>query len=130
MMELTQESMNAFKESCQKWARIWGLMEWTFYFGWQEKDGTYASTACDGNVATIKLTHQLDDDDWQDFDVDRLACHEIAHVAIGKLAHLALSRCVSTTELDDTIEETATRIENVAMDLYKERYDKKADGTS
>lgn len=119
MKELTEEHLTKFKQACEEWKRIWGLTEWTFYYGWQENTGAFASAICNGNVATMKLSHSLEDDDYISFDAERLACHEVAHIVLGRLGSLASSRHVSSDELEDVIESTTTRIANVVMGLMK-----------
>lgn len=112
--KVTKEHFAYFKKRCEYWRNAFGLKNWHLEVYHHELDPPIV--ACtdanySGYVATIYLaktrTYPVKRDD-----LDRMALHEIIHLAHARYRAVAKSRFVSEEEIDEADEEVTRLLVN------------------
>jgi len=113
-MKLSNKHLNIFKKECKKWIDILKLDNWEVYYGWQDKEGTFASIYTDlsGYVATIYLSRDWGDD-YNNAQLKRTAKHEVIHLLLSRLSENARSRFITETDLAESEEELVRKLEKI-----------------
>ena len=111
----TQAQFRAFCAECLRLQSKFGLTEWKLYFLHEPLDGNFAEihTDHDGMVATLKITSEMDRDDYPMFDPREHAMHEMCHLLSGELHATGSMRWGAQREIDEAWERLTRRLEKL-----------------
>ncbi len=110
-MKTTKLDFDKFKLYCEKWRQRLGLKNWAFYYEHTKVQDAYARTywRTSDMAATIQFSREWDVlRPKTDFELDRIAAHEMCHVLLAPLCSEASYR-FSTQEAIDTTEHSIVR---------------------
>jgi hypothetical protein len=116
-MKVTKADFELFKQSCDKYIKKLGLVNWSVHYQHEIREGSYAVTAsdCDGRVATITLSTYWDDLRIKtDHEIDKLALHEVLHIMMAPILREAEQRYTTQYVLLDQEHDIIRRLENLA----------------
>lgn len=92
-IKTTNKDFELFKNECYFWINFWGLDGWDIGFTRCKLNGNDAQ--CSNNVearwAYLKLSTTLNDYDYGDNFIRRLAFHEVAHILFADIVTSAIS---------------------------------------
>jgi len=114
----TQKDFQTFKDECQRLIDILGLKNWKVYFVWEQLiNDRFAEITTDAisMTATITLTKKIKisfDKSYKD-DVKQHAKHEVIHLLLGRISHLAKSRFVRDDEIYSAEEEIVQTLSKI-----------------
>lgn len=115
----TLKDFDTYQKLCLEWQKRLGLTNWALYFQRDDDRSSYGRTRwdIDGAVATITLSKEWDDfRSINDSELNRLALHEMLHVLLAEIVHVAESRYTNDGELSVVEHHVLRRIENVILE--------------
>lgn len=113
-MKTTAAQFKLFKEHSEKWRLALGLNDWYVYYSHEKAEGTYARTRWDNGsqIATIILNTTWDVMRPLDSrELDRVALHEMLHVAMADIVAHAESRYITEDGLEQAEHRLIRRME-------------------
>lgn len=121
-MRTTAAHFKIFKAECEKWIKVWGLLEWKIYYDHLELDGDYGE--CCRNLIAKKATIALGKT-WANInaigsqEVKAIAFHEVAELLLSGLDILAMARFTTANEIESERHSIIQRLENVVFEGSK-----------
>lgn len=116
-MKTTKEHFNLFKDECLKIQKAWQLNGWHLAFEHKEYRSANAAMTRIGNHynATLCLSKNIDHDKFVkthsvNDEIKYLAKHEMCHLLLGRLTHVAECRWATETELLEAEEELVRKM--------------------
>ena len=116
-MKTTQAQFSLFKSECRKWIKRFELSGWEIDFYLKDIEDNQAQVFRNYIACTIKVNFSTEvtknpDESWSKLIKDT-AKHEMIHALIGNLALLAISRYVTSDEVEKAEEELTTKLEKI-----------------
>lgn len=100
--------MQVYRDSVERWIKIFGLHEWTISFDCEEIAGlAEVRTNYRSLIANFVLTNEYD----EDFSPADLGRHEVIHLLLSPITSLACERFVSANEISQADERITVLIE-------------------
>lgn len=111
MYTLSSLHLTAFKKAFLHYVKRFGITGWTLEF---HHETATDSMACirvqlDGRRADVYLSTEWEDEPTTDR-LKEKAKHEVGHLFVARMAHLASKRCVTADELYEAEEELVAMI--------------------
>ena len=119
-MRTTRKQYFIYQETARRLQEELGLMQYGIAFDLKDlghnNSGSiiFAEITVDelGKGALLTLSDHYRKKDTADFDVEKLARHEMFHLLVHRLYWLGFQRYLNPTDLDEEYEAVATRLEN------------------
>ena len=110
---------NDFQGYFKEYQKQFGLSGYKVYFQFEEIGSAFASISVNQNemIATVKLNSNLPDKAKPFIDIKGSAKHEALHLLLYRLEHRAISRYVSSEEIDESVEEVVFKLEKLINDV-------------
>lgn len=117
-MKTTKDDFELFKSECEKWLRRFGLLEWRVTYAHKPLGESFAEILYNFNakLATISLSTNWGETTIVGTKEDQVrlsAKHEVGHLLIGELAHIADCRFVTDGELEAAKEGLIHKLEKL-----------------
>lgn len=114
------EHKETFEKYVHKWQILFGLQDWRFYVRYPGKGGNLGDTSIEieSRVATITLGTSFGDDPVNDFTLESLAVHELAHVWLAPLEAAFKSRNMGPEEQMAEEHRAVNLLEKLLMEKY------------
>ena len=111
MRKTTKKQFRQFVKACQHYQKKLGLLGWKLYFEHTQTPDCFAQIAIDhdGRVCTVKMASEVPPQNWQDVKPRCQAKHEMIHLLLSRLQHLARSRYTLESEIEEEWE-AVTRV--------------------
>lgn len=116
-MKPTKKHFEIFKKECLKWIDRLELNGWEIQFGWTEKEGVFSSLG--GKLIGRTVTFFLCKD-WSntitpltESNIRKTAKHEVIHLLLLRFTINAVSRYVTSDELEEAEEEIVRKLEKI-----------------
>jgi hypothetical protein len=116
MIHVPQKAFTLFKSKFTYWQKRLGLQEWRvdFQFVPLERDFAHIDFGeLEDRVATVRLSCEIPDYAWANFDAAQSAKHEALHLATFRLYWLGGRRHVLARELEEEWESLVRRLESL-----------------
>lgn len=111
-----QKEFAMFKEECERWRKIFGLMDWKLHYYFEELDDAIAGIKHDfeGKIASVFLNPFQERIHRRDAraSVKRSARHEMLHLLLAELNYLNGRRIVSENIWDAAEHGVIRRLES------------------
>ena len=106
------EDFELFKETFTKYQEMFGLTGYQIYFNYKPLEKTFAEISVNQNnmVATVYLNSQLPKKDKLHKNIKLDAKHEVIHLLLNKLEHMAYARYVTEVEIYEATEELVNKL--------------------
>ena len=121
MVKLSDKEYKEFIRWANKKVAQLGLKNWKVYYDRLPMPNDYACTTTDpkGMVATIAIADEMNEINYDSLEIRETAYHEVYHLLLAKLVHLARSRYCTEEEIERAEEEIVVALCN--MDKRKEK---------
>lgn len=115
-MKTSNKEFEIFVNECEYFVELFGITDWKIYYS-HEMWSTDSYANCDLNkkarVATINLSTEWNDDiktkkEMHDI-LKEIALHEVCHILLSDMCHLAMSKKINSMEDIDSIEHIIIR---------------------
>lgn len=120
-MRTTIAHFKLFKAECEKWIKIWGLLDWSVDYAHEDIDGCKGqrSSGLAGKVATLSLATDWGDDNLTNYQIKKTAFHEVAELLLAEIHALGDRRFVAEERLETARHTVIRRLENVVFEGLK-----------
>lgn len=121
-MKTTKAHFEIFKAECEKWVKIWGLLDWEVFYYHQKLTGDTAArctTNSSNRIASLFLSTEWDESEVTNHIIRRRAFHEVSELFLARLFSLACDRFVDEESLDEASHAIIRRLENVVFERMK-----------
>lgn len=116
MKHHTTKDLETFKKHCERYRKLFGLVNYTFYYELKsEGSGVADSRTNPEEMLTLVRLDKKKSTSGED-SLKRLALHEVLHVLCARVMWNARARYVSDAELNESHEELVSTLENVLHD--------------
>lgn len=117
-MKTTKQHFETYQTRCDFWLQMFGLRKWELYFEHKNEPSKLAWTKADhgAKIATIGLATDWGDLKPDDYQIDRVAKHEMLHILLNPLYTLAVDRFVNSNQINDAEEEIVMMLEKVVFE--------------
>lgn len=112
----TKRQLKIFTDEVHKWINVFGLQGWRIWCLLGDTDGAGANveTDLDQHQAHIRLSQDYEETwGWDDKYLKQYAFHEVCHIWLSRLAHLAEERYVREDEISEEVHNVIRTLENV-----------------
>lgn len=112
----SRDDFKLFKVTFMAWVEKFGLRDWNISFVWPDKESDNCRAAIRHASGTVRDAIVYLAAEWTEpvtpIRIKRTAIHELSHLLISDMEHLATSRFVTESEIDICREALARRFEN------------------
>lgn len=116
-MKTTTAHFKIFKAECEKWIKVWGLLDYSIEYEHEDCEGDLARCATHyrGKCALISLGAE-----WADpistHSLKKVAFHEVAELLLMELNHFMGSRFITEEGIENATHTMVRRLENVVFE--------------
>lgn len=120
-MKTTSAQFKIFKAECEKWIKVWGLLDWGVDYRHEYLDGVRGQRASnlDGRLVTLSLGTDWEDTLLNNYEVRKVAFHEVAELLLAETHTLGDKRFVSESRIESARHTIIRRLENVVFEKMK-----------
>lgn len=106
-----------FQRAFRRWMERFGLKDWKIHFFPEPNHEDFASVSADYENRVLTVKHCS----TSQYDIDRVALHEVLHVVVVPLYYKALKRFATESEIAEAEHGVVRRIEAVMWEMANER---------
>lgn len=119
IQDTIRDVFTVFQEEFTYWQQVFGLDGYKVYYKFEPLCNSYAEIHADQELmaTTVILNSELNDEELEHFNPQRVAKHEALHLLIGRLAGYANNRFISEPQLTESIEELVNKLDKLIGDL-------------
>ena len=116
-MKLKKKHFDIFTKTCEKWAKIYGLLDWDiiYYFDYDFGNAARCSVNHDGRVAWITLNR---DTELTVAQVKQFAFHEMTELLLAELQWLMEERFIDQAEINTSRHRVINVLQKVLYPKY------------
>ena len=117
----TEEHFKIFKEECEYWLTKFNLKCYSIYYVHDECEDAYATIQydCVNRMATIFFNTDFGDIGISEDHIRETAFHEVCELLLGRLAWLAESRYLGSTDIEEELHNIIRTLENTVFKEMK-----------
>lgn len=117
MVKTTKKDFEQYKKCVNYYLHKYGLNDWMVFFAQDDCDNalTQCRTGITSRSATFALNKEIHKEDYEFLDIRRTARHEVCHLLISDVSHLAGTFC-SEDEWKRADEALVCRLTNLLED--------------
>lgn len=118
MNKTTKKDYQRFVYWCEVWQKKLGLIAWCLRFAHRQARGSRATVHVtpQRSLATVTLATQWDCEVTDD-QLRSVALHEMCHVLLGQLVHVAESRCIGIGNIETEEERVVCALTSIIEKL-------------